>query len=226
MMPVRRRGEPRQDVLRGVEPGGRLEGAGQGPRIRDAVQPEGPLFADSRVRARDVPAARMGDEPVRMQGAFAAPAADGGVPDRDWPVVARGIGESEENRGIRGGELARRGRRRGERERSEHAVEPAGDPVRKHPPDLGRGRLARRACCCYQSGAVASGQAEQHGERFVVVQHERGHAVPRGESVPAIAAAYRLDGHAEVGQVVHVPPHGALIDAEPARELGHRPGAA
>jgi hypothetical protein len=98
-MPVRGRGEPGQDVLCRVEPGGRFERAGQGPRVCDAVEPEGPFLADPRVRARDVPTARMGDEPVRVQGAFAASAVGGGVPDCGWPVVAHGIGESEQDGG-------------------------------------------------------------------------------------------------------------------------------
>jgi hypothetical protein len=105
-MPVGRRGEPGQDALGRVEPRRRFERAGQGPRVSDAVQPEGPLFAGLRVGARDVPAARMGDKPVWVQGALAAAAVGGGVPDGDRPVVAHGIGQSEQDDGIRSGEFA------------------------------------------------------------------------------------------------------------------------
>ena len=77
-----------------------------------------------------------------------------------------------------------------------------------------------------QPGLAARDQAEQHGQCLVVAEHERRHAVAGGEPVPAVAAAHRLDRHVEVEQVVHVPPHGALIDVEPAGKLGHRPDAA
>jgi hypothetical protein len=52
-------------VLRGVESGGGLERAGQDPGVCDAVEPEGAVLADAWVRARHVPAARVGDEHVR-----------------------------------------------------------------------------------------------------------------------------------------------------------------
>jgi len=121
------------------------------------------------------------------------------------------------------GELAGRGR---EGEGFEHGVEPAGEPLGQYPADLGRCRLTRRARRRHQPRPAAGDQAEQHGERFVVAQHERRHAVPGGEPVPAVAAAHRLDGHVEVDQVIHVPPHGAPVDAEPVGEFGHRPDAA
>ncbi len=74
--------------------------------------------------------------------------------------------------------------------------------------------------------AAAGDQAEQHGQRLVVAQHERGQPVAGGEPVAAVPAAHRLDGHVEVDQMVHVPPYGASLDAEPVGELGHRAGAA
>lgn len=58
-------------------------------------------------------------------------------------------------------------------------------------------------------------QAEQHGQRLVVAEHERRQAVPGGEPVPAVAAAHRFHGHIQVDQLVHIPPHGAPLDAEP-----------
>ena len=108
----------------------------------------------------------------------------------------------------------------------EQGVEPAGEALGQHPADLGRRRLARRAGGRQQSGPAPGDQAEQHGERLVVAEHERRHAVARGQPVAAVAAAHRLDGHVEVEQVVDVPPHGALVDAEPVGEFGHRPDAA
>src|SRR5580704_14548562 len=88
LMPVRGLGESGEDVLRRVEPGGRLERAGQGPGVHDAIEPERPVLADAGIRTGHVPAARVGDEPVRVQGALAAPAVTGGVPDRDRPAMA------------------------------------------------------------------------------------------------------------------------------------------
>jgi hypothetical protein len=155
----------------------------------------------------------MSDQPIRVQGAFAAPAVGGGVPDRDRPVVAHRVGDAEQDRALRGGEFAGRG---GEGERPEYGVEPAGEPLRQDPPDLGRGRLARRARRRHQPRAAPGDQPEQHGERLLVAQHERGHAVPGGEPVPAVAAAHRLHRHVEVEQMIHVPPNGPAVHAEPA----------
>jgi hypothetical protein len=75
VMPVRGLGEPGEDALCRVEPGGRLERAGQAPGVCDAVEPEGPVLADPGVRPGDVPPAGMGDELVGVGGAVAAPAA-------------------------------------------------------------------------------------------------------------------------------------------------------
>jgi hypothetical protein len=47
LVPVRGRGEPGQDVLRRVESGGRLERAGQGPGVGDAIKPECAVLADA-----------------------------------------------------------------------------------------------------------------------------------------------------------------------------------
>jgi hypothetical protein len=124
---------------------------------------------------------------------------------------------------VSGGCLAGRSR---EGEGAEHGVEPAGEPLGQYPADLGRRRLARRARGRHQPGPAARDQAEQHGECLVIAEHERRHTVSGGEPVPAVAATHRLDRHVEVDQVVHVPPHGALIDIEPIGKLGHRPNAA
>ena len=51
-MPVRSRGEPGEHALGRVERGGRLERAGQGPGVRDAVEPEGPVLADPGIREK------------------------------------------------------------------------------------------------------------------------------------------------------------------------------
>jgi hypothetical protein len=88
VIPVGSSGEPGQDALRWIETGGRLERAGQDPGVRDAVESKGPVLADPRTGARDVPVARMGDEPVRVQGPLAAPTGGRGAPDLDWPVKA------------------------------------------------------------------------------------------------------------------------------------------
>jgi hypothetical protein len=69
-------------------------------------------------------------------------------------------------------------------------------------------------------------QAEQDGQRLLVGQHERGHPVPGREPVPAVAAAHRLDRHVQVEQVVHVPPDGPAVHAEPVGQFGHRTDAA
>ncbi len=96
----------------------------------------------------------------------------------------------------------------------------------QYPADLGRRRLGCRARGRHQPGPAARDQSEQHGEGLVVAEHERRQAVSGGEPVPAVAATHRLDRHAEVDQVVRVPPHRALIDGEPVGQLGHRPDAA
>ena len=95
--------------------------AGQGPHAGDAIQPERPVLPRREIRTRYVPPARVGDEPVRMQCAFAAPAVSGCVPHRDRPVMAHRVGDREQNRGIREGGLAGRGR---EGKGAEHGVEP------------------------------------------------------------------------------------------------------
>ena len=76
-----------------------------------------------------------------------------------------------------------------------------------------------------QPGPAARDQAEQHGQRLLVAQHERGHPVPGREPVPAVAAAHRLHRHVEVDQMVYVPPNGPAFHAEPVGEFGHRPDA-
>ena len=141
--------------------------------------------------------------------------------------MAHCVGDAEQDRALRGsalrgGELAGRG---GEGERSEHGVEPAGESIRQDPADLGRGRLARRARRRHQPGPAPGDQAEQHGERLLVAQHERRHPVPGGEPVPAVAAAHRLHRHVEVDQMVHIPPNGPAFHAEPVSEFGHGPDA-
>jgi hypothetical protein len=141
-VPVGGGGEPGQDTLGRVDPGGRLERAGQRAGAGDAVEPEGPVLVDPGIAARHVPASRVGDEAVGVQDALAAAAVGGGVPDRERPAVAHRVGDGKQH-GAVGGVGA--GRRRGEGERPEQGVEPAGEPVRQHPPDLGRRRLARGA---------------------------------------------------------------------------------
>ncbi|WP_220447113.1 hypothetical protein [Nonomuraea deserti] len=44
-MPVLSRGEPRQHAVCWIGTHGRLEKAGQGPRVRDAIEPEGSVLA-------------------------------------------------------------------------------------------------------------------------------------------------------------------------------------
>ncbi len=130
---------------------------------------------------------RVGDEPVRVQRAFAAPAVGGGVPDRHRPVPAHRVGEAEQERGLRDERLTGRS---GEGERAEHGVESAAEPGGQHPADLRRRRLTRGAC--HQACSAARDQAEQHGERFVVGQHERRHPEPGGEPEAAVAVTHRL----------------------------------
>jgi hypothetical protein len=163
----------------------------------------------------------MGDKPVRVQDALAAPAIAGGVPDRDRPVMAHGVGDGEQDRGVRYGSLAGGS---GEGQRAEHGIQPAGKPVGQYPADLGRRGLAGRAGG--QSGPAARDQTEQHGQCLVVAEHERRHAVSGGEPVSTVAAAHRLDRYVEVDQVGRVPAHGALVDLKPIGELGDRPDAA
>lgn len=212
-------GEAGEQALGRIEVGGWLERAGQGPRVGDAVQPERAVLAGVRVGARHVPAAGVDDESVGVHHAAAAPAGAVGVRDRDRPVGLDRGRDGEQDRAVRRG---RRGRGRREREGAEDGVEPAGEAVREDPPDLGGRRLVGRR----QSGPAARDQAEHHGERFVVGEHERRHAVAGAEPVTAVPAADRLDGHVEVDQVVHVAAHGPLVDIEPLGELREGPQAA
>ncbi len=116
---------------------------------------------------------------------------------------------------------------RGKGERFQECVEPAARACSgQHPPDLGRGRLARGVPCRHQPRSPPGDQAEQHGQRLVVAEHERRQAVAGGEPVAAVATAHRLDGYVKIDQVVHIPPHGPPLNAEPVGEFGHRPGAA
>ena len=105
-------------------------------------------------------------------------------------------------------------------------VEAAGQALGQHPagssPPPSRSPCRRRR----QPRPAAGEQAEQHGERLVVAEHERRQTVPGGEPVPAVAASHGLHRHVEVDQLVHVPPHGPPVHAEPVGELGHRPDAA
>ena len=136
--------------------------------------------------------------------------------------MAHRVGHAEHDRALRGGELAGR---RGEGERPEHRVQPAGEPLRQDPPDLGRRRLARRARRCHQPRPAPGDQAEQHGQRLLVGQHERRHPVSGSEPVTAVPAAHRLHRHVEVDQVAHIPPNGPAVHAEPVGEFGHGPDA-
>ena len=133
-----------------------------------------------------------------------------------------GIRQREEDPRVRRRRLPHRP---GERDLAEQGVEPAGQALREHPSDLGRGRLARRPGRCQQSRPASGDQTEQHGERLVVVEHQRRHLVARGQPVAAVPSAHRLDRHVQVEQVVDVAAHGALVDGEPVGQLGRRPGA-
>ncbi len=78
------RREPRQHPLRRVGIPQGLERTGQGPCVRDAIQPEGPVLADLGVRARDVPPARMAATiPCGCSVRSPLPPVAVGVPDRD-----------------------------------------------------------------------------------------------------------------------------------------------
>ena len=163
LMLVAGRGEPGQHVLRRVEPLGWLERARTRPHVRDAVEAEGPVLADAGIHARHVPAARMGDEPVRVQGALATSAVAGGVSDPDWLAMTHGVGEREQDPGLRRGRLtAGLTLRSREGKGAEQGVEPAAEPLGQHPPDLSRRRLARRVSGRQQAGLAAGRQAEQH----------------------------------------------------------------
>jgi len=121
-----------------------------------------------------------------------------------------------------GGErrAARRQRRRnGHRE---HGVDASAQPGRHHLDHLGQradGGLLHPGDGPLGGRLHADGQ----GHRLVVVHHERGQGGARGELVPAVDAAGRLDGVAEVAQPVDVPPHRAHRDVEPLGEFGARP---
>jgi hypothetical protein len=73
-VPVVGLGEARHDALRRIELGGWFERAGESSRVRDAIQAEGAVLADPGIVAGDVPAARVGDDSVRVQRAFGAAA--------------------------------------------------------------------------------------------------------------------------------------------------------
>lgn len=135
----------------------------------------------------------MGDDSVRVQRTFTAPPVAVGAADRDRPAVAHRIGDGEQDLGVRGVELAGL-IRAGESLRG--SVEPTGEVLGQHPPDLRRRRLVRRALRRRQPCSAAGDQAEQHGRRLVVAEHERGQTVPGGEPVPAVATAHRFHGHA------------------------------
>ena len=68
-----RGGQEAQDDALAIGQRGAQLGLRRGPCPGDAVQAEGPVFADPRVRARDLPAARVGDEPARFRCSPPAP---------------------------------------------------------------------------------------------------------------------------------------------------------
>ncbi len=72
----------------------------------------------------------------------------------------------------------------------------------------------RRAVLSLARWPAAGDQAEQHGQRLVVAEHERRQAVSGRELVAAVAAPYGLHGHVhvQVDQVAHLPAHGAPLD--------------
>lgn len=202
--------EPVEQVLGRVAVLRRGERARPGTHARDPVQAQDAVLA---VRGPgDVPVVVVDDERVRMERALAPAAVGGGVRQPDREVVPDGGGQGEQDLAVRRG----CGHRRGPRHRVQDGGQPSRERGRQHPAQLGpRGLLGGVARAC-------GGQAQQHGQRLVLAEHQRGQAVPPGQAVAAVPAADRLHRHVEVDQVLHVPPDRPLVDAESSGQLTDR----
>lgn len=103
-------------------------------------------------------------------------------------------------------------------------VQPAGEGRRQHATQLGSGALSR-GHRRRPHGPASGDQSQQHGHGLLIGEHQGRHAVAGREPVAAVATAHRVDRNVEVDQVGDVATDGALVDAQPAGELGDGAGA-
>ena len=225
LVPVGRLGQGGQHPRGRVEVRWHVEGAREHRRCGDAVEPEEPHLAARRVRAGHVPARGVRDDAVGVQGAVTATAVAVDVADGDRRAVPGSLREEQQHVGLRGGGRARPGRG-GEGDGLRERPQPGRQRSGQHAAQLGRGALGGHGGRRRRLGPAEREQAQQHGEGFLVGEHQRRHAVARGEPVAAVAAAHRADRDVQVDEVGHVAAHGALVDGEAFSQLGDRAGAA
>ena len=78
-------------------------------------------------------------------------------------------------------------------------VEPPGQPLREHPADLGRGRVARRPGRGQQPRPAPGDQPEQHGQRHVLPEQKPRQPVAPRPPVSAGGARSRPRGSVWTG---------------------------
>jgi hypothetical protein len=167
----------------------------------------------------EVPAAAERYEPQRFDVPVGALPGPRGVAELEPLGVPAGLGEGGEHGRVGAGRLATPGHRDGHGPQRVHA---APQPGWHHLYDLGE--RAHRRLGDPRHPAVGGGlQPDREGDGLLVVQHERREGGARGELVPAVDAAARLDGVAELAEAVDVAPQRPHRDAEPSGQLGPRP---
>ena len=90
----------------------------------------------------------------------------------------------------------------------------------QHPAYLGGRAVYRQDRRWSRPRPPAEQQRPHHGERFLIAQHERRHAVVRSQPVAAVPAARPVDRNIQVPQVLDVAANGALVDGEPLGQVG------
>lgn len=228
-----RPGQSGEHLLDGVEPVGHSERARAHRHVGHPVHPEGAHLAVGRVRPREVPAPGVGDDAVGQHRAFVVAPVVGGVAHPDRTAFADRVGEQQQRSGVRRRRHPRRPARPGMAPGLlgdvcglEQGVEAATERRGQHPAHLSGRALQGHSGQRHPPGPPQDDEAEQHGHRLVVSDHQRGHAVTGSEPVAAVAPADAAHGDAESDEVLDIAPHRALIDLEARGELGDRAGAA
>ena len=184
-------GEPGQDVLRRSNPAGGSTSRAGSWRLRcGRAGASGPRRCRDQRRSRT--SGRSGRRARRGGGCVRCAGRRRRCTGSRWACDGARRRRPRAGPGVRGGCLAGRG---GEGEGAEHGVEPAGEPLRQYPADLGRRRLACRAGGRHQPRPAARDQAEQHGQRLVVAEHQRRHAVTGIQPAPAVVAVSTRRAH-------------------------------
>ena len=166
------------------------------------------------VVAGDVPAAGVEDQPVRVELAVRLLAAPGAVVQCHPLPVPGGRGQREQGarRRPRSGSGRRRVKPRCSCTAASRSASAAGSTRRIFASARGGGGLLGG-----QPDPLGDDEAEQHGHRLVVGEHQRRQLVAGVQPVAAVAAPVGGDRDAQLDQRGRVPAHGPLVHAEPCR---------